>query len=619
MANTAPGAERLAGGVDDDAASAVAARPRFLGPIRRIPIRRLAGPVAFLLAAVVLFIMYLRLSGTYPENSDESNILLMASDMLHGNVLLHGWDTSDVPFITTELPQIALLVWMFGVHLNTAHIAAAVTYTLVVMLGAWLAKGRASGAEAVARMVLAVGIMLAPQPGVGVFVLIFSVGHIGTSAPIMATWLVLDRGGARRWVPPVVALLLAWVWVADPLVLVVGVIPLLVVCVVRIGSGMFAGRRGGLGRALRARWLEMSLIAAVGVAWAIAWYFGRVISGNGGYVQQPVPYVLDPARAWFWHARVTVHGLLEMFGAYFVPEPGKSGLDIAIALVHLVGVVLAVWAALAAARRFLSPRADFVSQLLLVAIVANLAAYIPSRLADATALNAREIAPVLPFAAVLAGRMLGPRLLSGPRLTVRLRQIRLRLTPSRAVPVSPARIPVRLLAVPLLLVLGFYSYGLWDHADIPAAPEPYAALAGYMESQHLTYGLGGYWEAGLITVETGGAVTIRAVTPACMQPYQWESKPEWYNPATYQANFVLIDTIPGYFSQFNPSVASLLTLQSWVGRPKYLSFGNRKIVNGVPRPDFTARVYQTNLLAQLPRLAAAVPGCVPASFGARSG
>jgi hypothetical protein len=228
--------------------------------------------------------------------------------------------------------------------------------------------------------------------------------------------------------------------------------------------------------------------------------------------------------------------------------------------------------------------------------VANLAAYIPSSLADATALNAREIAPVLPFAAVLAGRMLGGRvLLGGRRFAVRLRG---------------RRIPVRLLVPPLAVVLAFYGYGLWQQSDAPAAPVPGAQLAAFMESHHLTYGLGGYWEASLITVETGGAVTVRAVTPACMQPYQWESKASWYDPATYRANFVLIDTIPGYFSQYNPSSAALLTLQRWFGQPRYLDFGHYKMVSGFRRYDFTMRVYKVNLLAQLPRLAVAVKACV---------
>ena len=32
-----------------------------------------------------------------------ANILLMGQDLLHGNVLLHGWHMSDVSFYPTEL------------------------------------------------------------------------------------------------------------------------------------------------------------------------------------------------------------------------------------------------------------------------------------------------------------------------------------------------------------------------------------------------------------------------------------------------------------------------------------------------------------------------------------
>ena len=229
MPNPAAGAERLAGGVEEGAAPAGPARPSARA-------WRWAGAAVFLLVIVVVFDAYLHLSKTYPENSDEANILLMANDMLHGNIFLHGWSVSDVPFISTELPQIALLVWMFGLHLNTAHIAAAVTYTLVVAVGMLLAKGHAHGWAAIARMALALAIMLAPQPGIGVFVAIFSVGHIGTALPVMLTWLVLDRLGRRWFVPLIVAVMLAWALMADPLVLVVAIYPMLAVCLVRLVS-----------------------------------------------------------------------------------------------------------------------------------------------------------------------------------------------------------------------------------------------------------------------------------------------------------------------------------------------------------------------------------------------
>ena len=173
------------------------------GPASRASARRLLAAAAAVLAVALLFVAYLQMSRTYPENSDESNDLLMAWDMLHGNVLLHGWYLSDVSFITTELPQYLMLERLFGLHTDTAHIAAAMTYTLVVVLAVLLARGPAAGnrvgqgqtsrREAAPRMLLTAGLMFAPQLGVGVFVLLLSLGHIGTAVPLMLTWLVIDR------------------------------------------------------------------------------------------------------------------------------------------------------------------------------------------------------------------------------------------------------------------------------------------------------------------------------------------------------------------------------------------------------------------------------------------
>jgi len=252
MHNAAPGAERIAGGAQDHAAPAAA-------PRKSARWGRWAAVAGFLLVIVVLFDAYLHVSKTYAENSDEANILLMAHDMLHGNVILHGWSVSDVPFISTELPQIALLVWMFGLHLNTAHIAAALTYTLVVAVAMLLAKGRARGWAAVARMALVLGIMLAPQPGVGVFVVIFSVGHIGTALPVMLTWLALDWLGRKWYTAVLVALLLGWALTADPLVLVVAVLPMLAVCLARFVSALVGGAKDGGVGGLRAAAIEIPL------------------------------------------------------------------------------------------------------------------------------------------------------------------------------------------------------------------------------------------------------------------------------------------------------------------------------------------------------------------------
>jgi hypothetical protein len=628
MPSSAPGADQLAGGVEDDAAPVTSARP---GVSRAW---WWAGASVFLLVLVVLFDAYLHLSKTYMENSDEANILLMANDMLHGNVYLTGWNTSDVPFITTELPEIAVLVWLFGLHLNTAHIAAAFTYTVVIAVAMLLAKGRSHGPQAIMRMALVLAIMLAPQPGIGVFVLVFSVGHIGTAAPVMLTWLVLDRFGLttraglvptlrQRWyIPVIIALLIAWALMADPLVLVVAIYPLVVVCLVRVISGSVAGARHGGGlrgarQGLTARWLELSLAAAAGIGYLLVWVGGQLLSSAGGYYQQAVPFQLDGGVGrWFMQARVVVHGLLEMFGAYFVPgnainykSPGQfvlapplSGLGQALAISRLACVLLALWGCCAIARRFFRRDADFISQLLLAGIVLNLAAYIPSTLADHSALNVREIAPVLPFGAVLAARMLGDRLLAlGPMIRVRLPRI------SR-----PLRL--RLILVPLVVLFGWYSFGLFHQADTPAAANPFTGLEQFLEANNLSYGLGGYWDASVITVDTGGAVTIRAVSPSCMQPYEWENKLDWYDSTKNVANFLVLSNETGYFTSFavRGTALDFLNVKYPADKRDVLDDGSLFFVkvNGkmLPFYDYNVRTYQGNLLTQLRPLYKALNG-----------
>ena len=162
--------------------------------------------VATVLAGAVLMFCYLRVAGATQVNSDGAGLVLQASDMLHGNVLLHGgWDT-DVSFITTELPEYMGVTAVAGVRPEVVHVCSALTYTLLVLLAAFVARGRARGAEGVVRAVLAATVMLAPQPTGPTVVLLGSPDHVGTAVPLLALLLVLDRAqdtrARARWLAP---------------------------------------------------------------------------------------------------------------------------------------------------------------------------------------------------------------------------------------------------------------------------------------------------------------------------------------------------------------------------------------------------------------------------------
>jgi hypothetical protein len=510
-----------------------------------------AGCAAVIVAG--LFVAYLRISSTGAENSDEANILLQASDMLHGNLLLSGWMLSDVSFYTTELPQYALLEHVFGLRLETAHIGAAMTYTIVVLLAAVLAAGRRArvpATERTMRAVLAAGIMIAPQLGVGVFILLLSVGHIGSAVPLMLTWLVIDRrpectaGGWREWlVPFAVAVLLTWSLIADPLILVAGIVPLTAVCLLRAGLA-FAAPPGlafaapsrftsrawllaGLRAGQRNLALAVAAVAAYGLAAAVEW----LLRLSGAFDVLKVAYRFAPPSQWPEHAWITAQGWLALFGA----KPGGSGVQTAFALLHLIGVALVLVAMYQVARRFLRD-AELIDQVLLVAIVLNVALYIPTTLASASVLNAREFAVALPFGAVLAGRRVAVPILASVRSGRGSRW-------TRGIAVT---------------VLAGYLAGLGYAAAQPAVPPENQRLADWLAAHRLTYGIGGYWQASSVTLASNLRVTIRAVMPRMLLRYLWECKFAWYNPHENTATFLVTDSGQGFNGNWIPNPAAVV-------------------------------------------------------------
>src|SRR5580693_9263220 len=187
--------------------------PRLSGPWLRRAIL-VAWPVGLAAAGVALYLCYLAISRTEEVTSDGASIALQAWDMLHGNPLLRGWTATDVTFYTTELPEYMIVEAVRGLNADVLHASAAITYTLLVLTAGLLGRGQAKGREGMVRLLIAAGIVVAPQIGAGAFILVFQPDHTGTSVPLLLTWLVLDRAPRKWFVPPIIALMLAWAVIA---------------------------------------------------------------------------------------------------------------------------------------------------------------------------------------------------------------------------------------------------------------------------------------------------------------------------------------------------------------------------------------------------------------------
>jgi hypothetical protein len=510
----------------------------------------LAALLGWAVCGLALYALFLHMSRTVPVNSDGASNALQAWAMLHGNPLLHLWWLSDVSFYTTELPQYMLVELARGLTPDVVHVAAAMTYTIVVLLVARLARGEATGRQGLLRAGMAAAIMIAPQHA-EITVLMLSPDHVGSTVPVLAMWLLIDRARRRWYVPLAVCALLACGVVADEIVLLTGVAPVLIVGLavayqkVVIQRGPLRSGRYGLA------------LAAAGAAGAEAgWRALALIRSHAGFYVFPADNRIVGFASLPHNLQQTYQGILLLFGADFMGQ--QPGLALAIAFAHLAGLALVCWAVCAVLRRFAS--CDLVVQLMAVATLISLASFALGPNAS-EALSSREFAAVLPFGAALAGRTLAARV------------SRARLVPA------------------LAAVLAVYLLGTIRVASQPPVPAQNQPLAAWLEAHKLSYGLGGYWMASSITLDSGGAVRVVPIKAGREAwPFQWEGDPGWFNPARHVANFVVLPANgigPGPGPGPNPpTVTSALATFGQPARAYFLT-------------GYTVLVWTTNLLSDM--------------------
>ncbi len=521
--------------------------PRLSGPwLRRLIL--VAWPVGLAAVAVALYLCYLAVSRTQEVTSDGASNALQAWAMLHGNPLLRGWTVTDVSFYTTELPEYMIVEAVRGLNADVLHASAAITYALVVLTAGLLGRGQAKGREGMVRMLIAAGIMVAPQLGAGVFILVFQPDHIGTQVPLLLTWLVLDRAPRKWYVPPLIGLMLVWGAVGDSLVLIIGAAPLAAVSAIRAYQILVQRRE----RLLNG-WFDVSLLVAAIASVEISRLVVRGISAHGGYTVLPVQAGVAQITDMSSHLWLAVQSISGLYGADLFGMT-SIGLNGAIAILHLVGLALAVWGLWLVIRRFFSCE-DRIAQILALAILINLAAYLLST-TPTTYWSARELAGVLPAGAVLAARMLGGRLRKA------------RLVPA------------------LSVALACYLAALGYTVAQPGIPAVTQNLADWLAANHLTYGLSSYGISNTTTLASGETVNVRPVSwegnYVAGGPYEFDKS--WYDPTLHYANFVVLINPP---LPIDP--IALWEIRVSFGKPQHIYYFSR----------YTIMVFNKNLLTNL--------------------
>jgi hypothetical protein len=599
---------------------------------RRVAARRLLTVVVAAALTVGLFWCYLLQSRTQAVNSDAAGMVLQGWDLMHGNLLLRGWVLSDVSFYTFEVPLDGLISLVYGLRVDVVHVAAAIEYALLVLFAALVAAGagrdrRRGLREGWVRALIAAVIMIAPGAYPGAHVLLLAPDHTGIGVPVLATLLVVDRVRPGRWLSAIAAallvfLMLTWAQLDDPVAEFGAALPLALACatpLVALPIRRLAGwirRRVGRPATASAPWrselatqrYDALLAAGAVVSYVVTRRLVQAISNAGGFYLHPIPngggkIQISNLDLLGDQVRSLGQNLMYLFGANFWLRPQPLT---AYAYLHLAGIAVALLGLLVAIGKW--PRADRVTRTLILAVLIVLAAGAVSPLSTPIS-GAHEIAIVLPLSAALAGRCLGPWL-AGRRRAISEDAAETaeaedaaeseetadsEETAGTAEPEQPAesrpgrraRIATgaRVTAACVLIAVGIgYLANLGYNASQQSSPAVDQSLASWLVAHQLTSGIGGYWDANVTSLDSGGAVRIAPVTLGASYGYLWEAKPSWFNSTTTSANFIIART-----QRLGAGYVYIQTAIDWYGNPaQTYDFGSTVVL-----------VYDRNLLQNL--------------------
>ncbi len=510
----------------EESQSAARAVPLPFQPKRGVPKAphkaKLAWPrlllwIAAGLLALFELVLLLRTSALVKLNSDEVLNVLTVSDILKGNLLLHGWVLATDNFYLSDNPFFLVTRLLFGRTLLAIYAAPFLVY-IVFLLGAiGIVRLETSHRRA---LIFALGILVfyLGTPSLHDTAPVTFVGnvHIAALTFDVLAWLALTAalkartGRAVGWFAALYAAAALVALMSDPLAVVVFCIPTLI--------GLFFALLAPSRRPIHAGLAGLTLAALVGAHFGLA-----AIEALGGFTM-----VLNHSLKFVSAANLgrnatgVFFGLLKLSGGY-VFERSLDRPDTVVTAIRVLGLALMLTAAVAALRRGLKRVEGWDLRLVLaIAVLINIAsclasdfythALVPTALTGGAAI--RYLSPSIMFGGILAALEL-------PGMVSRIAAPALRGT-------SIGICGLALFAA----AWQFGAHGILRWREEPATARQPARIAGqWLQSRGLTHGVGPYWAANIITALSSQKVAVRAVHAenSRLEPFLWLSKRAWYH------------------------------------------------------------------------------------------
>jgi hypothetical protein len=469
--------------------------------------RHVAGVAGALAGALVLFLLLCAASvHSFPGDSDGATVILEGQSIAAGHLTLHGWALTVESFWTVDALIYAAVIKIIGLRPDLLHIVPALVATAVVVVAAYLARGWARGWAGMAAGITVVVLVGLPSPDLAYFLLAGPL-HVGT-----ALWCLISFAGLARgrfgWGWAVAVVFLAAGLLGDFMTVTIGVVPVAL-------AGLVAMRRE---RAWRA---GLAVLVAAPASIVVALLVRLVADAIGTFaiVNRAFP-VSGSQIGWnLEHVPASVAALLGVGALPIGPTNGGAVWQV----VHVVGVIVFLAGLLVAlvdlTRDLVRPTrparttTSFVDVVVLCALVGDVVTFVLfSSTPDPG--NVRYLTPAVIFGAILAGRALG-------RGVTALRSERVR----------------RMTLLTASVVVVAFGVDVATYLSRPAPVQPVAQLTAFLERHHLTRGVGDYWSASIVTVQSSGTVTVRPVTADLLDRLHRDDRQSsvaWYAGQAFQ-------------------------------------------------------------------------------------
>lgn len=453
----------------------------------------------------ILFLCYLSLSRTVIYNSDNASILLEAQAVQQGNVILHGWYVPTDNFITLDIPLYALgLLAGFSMP-SLLQIIPVLIQTLVVLAAGCLASALLRDKQTFWSWLAFLGIAAFPSLDM-VQRLMLGPLHIGTLLCVLLgiltyrRFLTAEQGKGRAFFLLMLLLILATV--GDPFALVLFVVPLLLT--------------EGIQTVVHKRfsWRENILLVGTLLTTILSFALRALLDILGVHILLTAGFVPTSPSNMLSNVSTAISFLYTIFHANILLK-GPALPEVLPLLVNAIALSAILLAAIRWSIptffRSKTPEAKVLSVVLWSA-VSLLASFITSTLGGGSGI--RYLYPLLFLGAAISFALLFP-------LVKKLAILRV------------------VIALVFLINATFFAVALYQAPDTQS---PEASLIQLLEQQHLTQGLGGYWVAPIVTVQSSQKIVIRQVTitEQRISPYYFLVDEQWYTPKNLrQANFIV--------------------------------------------------------------------------------